>query len=121
MVDVVPPSAPMSTRITTPGITSKVKPMTSSIATPRRITTRVARPSVNALVRRSRLVDPIAHHLKNGEDGALGASHRPRVIILAATWIGVITLPGEKRLSAGGAKSSQRLRSWQRTVASSLA
>ena len=52
--------------------------MTSSIVTPRRITTRVARPSVTALVRRPRLVDPIAHHLKKGEGGARGASHRPR-------------------------------------------
>ena len=94
--------------------------MISSIATPRRITTRVARPSVNALVRRSRLVDPIAHHLNNGEGGALGASHHPRVIILAPM-DRCFTLPGEKRLSAGGAKSSQRLRSWQRAVAPSLA
>ena len=79
----------MSARITTPGIMSKVSPVTSSIATPRRITTRVALPSVTALVRRPRLVDPIAHHLKKGEGGPRGASHRPRVIILAAARTGV--------------------------------
>lgn len=77
MVDAVPSSAPMSARITTPGIMSKVSPVTSSIATPRRITTRVALPSVTALVRRPRLVDPMAHQLKKGEGGARGASHRP--------------------------------------------
>jgi hypothetical protein len=93
MVDAVPSSAPMSTRITTPGITSNVSPVTSSIATPRRITTWVARPSVTAFVRRPRLVDPIAHHLK-GRGRATRRITPPAVIILAAAPTGVITLRG---------------------------
>jgi hypothetical protein len=78
---------------------SKVSPVTSSIATPRRITTRVALPSVTALVRRPRLVDPMAHHLKKGEGGRAAHHTAQRVIILAATRTGVITLsPGDRRL-----------------------
>src|SRR4029453_9753303 len=117
MVDAVPSSAPMSARITTPGIMSKVSPVTSSIATPRRITTRVALPSAIALVRRPRLVDPMAHHLKEGEGGERGASHRPACDHPRCYTdrcyhpLRVIGAPGHS-----GSRSSHRLRSWQRPV-----
>src|SRR4029453_7265009 len=83
MVDAVPSSAPMSARITTPGIMSKESPVPSSIAPPRRIPTRVALPSVTALVRRHRLVDPWRITSRRARAGSAAHHTAQRVIILA--------------------------------------